>query len=100
MRLNPVTRNRTQIQKPSSLAHLILVILILPAVVIVSAPLDTATLLWNANNHKESAYSLKAFSDINNQLQCCGLPQNTHMRPCMLRFFVGPRLTLGRDLRF
>jgi putative transcriptional regulator len=64
MQLNPATRKRTQVQKPSSFPHFIFVMLILPAVVILSAPLDAATLVWNANRQKKSAYSLQAFSDI------------------------------------
>ena len=36
----------------------------------------------------------------NAQLQCCGPPQNAHILPCMLRFFVGPRLVLERCLHF
>ena len=67
MRLNPTTRNRAQIQKPSSLAHLIIIILILPAVVIVNAPLNAALLGWNANIQKKSDYSLKAFSEIKSE---------------------------------
>ena len=63
MRLNPATRKRTQIQKTSSLSHFILVLLIIPAVVILSAPLGAATLVWNANDQKKSAYSLKASSE-------------------------------------
>ena len=64
MRLNPATRNRTEIQKPSSFPHFIFVILILPAVVILSAPLFAITLVRNADDQKKSAYSLQASSDI------------------------------------
>ena len=67
IRLNPAKRNRTQYPKPSSLAHLIFIILILPAVVIMSAPIVAATLVWNADDHKKSAYPLKAFSDIKSE---------------------------------
>ena len=67
MRLNPATPKRTQIQNPSSLTHLIFVILILPAAVIVSAPLDAATLVFNGDDHKKSAYSLKASRDIKSE---------------------------------
>jgi len=67
MRLNPATRNRTQIQKPSSFPDFIFVILILAAVVIVSAPLVAATLVWNTNDQMKSAYSLQAFSDIKSE---------------------------------
>jgi hypothetical protein len=31
----------------------------------------------------------------NAQLRCCGPPQNAHILPCMLRFFVGPRPRVG-----
>jgi len=36
----------------------------------------------------------------NAQLRCCGPPQNAHILPCMLRFLVGPRLVLERNLHF
>ncbi len=67
MRLNPATRNRNQIQKPSSFVHLSFVILILPAVVIVSASLVAATLAWSANDQKKSAYSLQVFNGIKSE---------------------------------
>ena len=41
---------------------------------------------------------LKNTSDT--QLPCCWPPQNAHILPCMLRFFVGPRLVLERNLHF
>jgi hypothetical protein len=34
------------------------------------------------------------------QWLCCKPPQNTHIRLCMLRFFVGLRLALERELLF
>jgi putative transcriptional regulator len=67
MRLNPATRKRTQIQRPSSFPHFIFVILILPAVVILNVPLDAATLVWKANDQKKSVYSLKAISEIKSE---------------------------------
>ena len=67
MRLNPATPKRTQIQKPSSFPHFIFVILILPAVVTLCAPLDAATLVWSDNDQKKNAYSLQAFSDIKSE---------------------------------
>ena len=36
----------------------------------------------------------------NTESQRGGPPQNAHILLCMLRFFVGPRLDLRRDLRF
>ena len=55
MRLNPATRKNTQIQK-LSVPFFIFIILILPAVIVVSAPLVTATLVRNADDQKRSAY--------------------------------------------
>ena len=67
MRLNPATQKRTRIQKPSSFAHFIFVILILPAVVFLSVPLDGATVVWTSDDQKKSAYSLKSFSEIESE---------------------------------
>jgi hypothetical protein len=36
----------------------------------------------------------------NAQLRRCKPLQNTHILPCMLRFFIGLRLALERDLLF
>ena len=36
----------------------------------------------------------------NAQLRCCEPLQNAHIRPCMLRFIIGTRLVLERDLHF
>jgi putative transcriptional regulator len=66
VRLNPTTRNSTQIQKLSVLLF-IFVILILPAVVIVSASLVAATLVRDADNQKMSAYSRQAAGDIKSE---------------------------------
>jgi putative transcriptional regulator len=62
VRLNPTTRNSTQIQK-LSVPLFIFIILILPAVVIVSASLVAATLVRDADNQKMSAYSRQAAGD-------------------------------------
>ncbi len=55
-------------------------------------------------------FTIRLKNASNAQLQRCGPPQNAHILPCMLRFFVGPRsrrrdfaalnLLLGRDLHF
>jgi hypothetical protein len=36
----------------------------------------------------------------NAQLRCCEPLRNAHILPCMLRFFIGSRLVLERDLHF
>ena len=36
----------------------------------------------------------------NDQLPCCESLQNAHIPPCMLRFFIGSRLVLERNLYF
>jgi len=66
MRLNPATRNITQIQK-LSVPLFIFVILILPAVVIVSASLVAATLVRDAGDHRMSAYSRKVAGGIQSE---------------------------------
>ena len=58
-RLNPDTRKNDQIQK-LSVPLFILVLLILPAVIIVSASLVAATLVPNADDQKMSAYTRQA----------------------------------------
>ena len=63
VRLNPATRNSTQIQK-LSVPLSIFVILILPAVVIVSASVVAATLLRDADDQRMSAYSRPVAGDI------------------------------------
>ncbi len=63
MRLNPATRNSTQIQK-LSVPLSIFVILILPAVVIVSASLVAATLVRDTDDQKIGAYSRQTAGDI------------------------------------
>ena len=63
MRLNPATRNSTQIQK-LSVPIFIFVILILPAVVIVSASLVAATLVRDTGDQKIGAYSRQTAGDI------------------------------------
>lgn len=59
MRLNPATRKNTQIQK-LSVPLFIFVILILLAVIIVSASLVAATLVRNADDQEMSAFSRQA----------------------------------------
>ena len=66
MQLNPATQNSTQIQK-LSVPLFIFVILILPAVVIVSASLVAATLVRDADDQKMSAYSRQAAGDIKSE---------------------------------
>jgi putative transcriptional regulator len=66
VRLNPATRNSTQIQK-LSVPLFFFVILILPAVVIVSASLVAATLVRDADDQKMSAYSQQAAGDIKSE---------------------------------
>ena len=61
--MNPATRNSTQIQK-LSVPLSIFVILILPAVVIVSASVVAATLLRGADDQRMSAYSRPVAGDI------------------------------------
>jgi len=56
VRLNPVTRKNSQMQRCRLLLPLI-ILLVLPAVVFVSASLVAATLVRDADDHKRSAYS-------------------------------------------
>ena len=66
VRLNPATRNSTQIQKLSVFLF-IFVLLILPAVVIVSASLVAATQLRDADDQEMSTYSRQAAGDIKSE---------------------------------
>jgi putative transcriptional regulator len=66
VRLNPATRNSTQIHK-LSVPLFIFVILILLAVVIVSASLVAATLVRDAGYHRMSAYSRKVAGGIQSE---------------------------------
>jgi putative transcriptional regulator len=66
VRLNPATRKSTQIQK-LSVPLFIFVILILTAVVIVSASLVAATRVRDADDQKMSAYSRQTAGDIKSE---------------------------------
>ena len=66
MQLNPATRKNTPIQK-LSVPLFIFVILILPAVVIVSASLVAATLVRDADDQKMSAHSRQAAGDVKSE---------------------------------
>jgi putative transcriptional regulator len=66
VRLNPATRKNTSIQK-LSVPLSIFVILILPAVIIVSASLVTATLVRDADDQKMSTYSRQAAGHIKSE---------------------------------
>lgn len=66
MRLNPATRKNTQINK-LSVPLFIFVILILPAVNIVSASLDAATRVRNMDDQKMNAYSRQAAVQVKSE---------------------------------
>ncbi len=87
MQLNPATRNTTQIQK-LSVPLFIFVILILPAVVIVSASLVAATRVRDVDDQKMSAYSRQAAGDIKSENE---LAQG--------KFLVADRRLMGPNFR-
>ncbi len=66
VRLNPAVRKNTQINK-LSVTFFIFVILILPAVNIVSASLVAATLLRNVDDQKMNAYSRQAAAQVKSE---------------------------------
>lgn len=66
VRLNPATRKNTQINK-LSVPLFIFVILILPAVNIVSASLDAATRVRNMDDQKMNAYSRQAAVQVKSE---------------------------------
>jgi putative transcriptional regulator len=66
VRLNPATQKNIQIQKRSA-PLFIFIILILPAVIIVSAPLVTATLVQNADDQEMNAYSRQVAVQIKSE---------------------------------
>ena len=68
MRLNPATRKNIKIQKRSA-PLFIFIILILPAVIIVSATLVAAALVRNADDQKMSAYSRQAAVQVASEKQ-------------------------------
>jgi putative transcriptional regulator len=68
VRLNPVTRKSSQMQRCK--AHLSLIILlVLPAAVFVSASLVAATLVRDADDHKTSAYSRQTPGGLKSEKQ-------------------------------
>jgi len=66
VRLNPAARKNTQINK-LSVTFFIFIILILPAVNIVSASLVAATLLRNVDDQKMNAYSRQAAAQVKSE---------------------------------